>query len=156
MSASTLRLPHDVLRTRSVVIYRPNGLVNASQVFKATEKNFVPTSMSAPDLELVESTPTVSIFLATLRAYVEKALKVIHMMDAPTSTNARILKLVERVQFVQTLRGVIAATALKVLMEMPDQQDVLITTNVHVPLVDEMRNARMRSAHSGATVQKDL
>lgn len=156
MSVSTLRLQHDVLRTQSVATCQRNGLANASQVFKETEKSFVPTSMNVQDQELVESIPIASIFLETSRACVEKGSKAIHMMDAPTSMSAHILMLVDRVLFVQTLRVVIAATALKVLMEMPVQQDALITTNVHAHLVEETHNVQMKLAHSGATAQKDL
>lgn len=69
--------------------------------------------------------------------------------------SAHTLKLVDRVQYVQILRVVIAATALKVSTEMPDQQVVLTTMNVHVHLAVETHNVLTKLVRSGATVPRD-
>jgi hypothetical protein len=70
--------------------------------------------------------------------------------------NVHIPKLVDRVQHVRILRVVIAATALKDSMEMPDRLAVLITTNAQDRLVEEMLTVRMKLELSGATALKVL
>ena len=56
---------------------------------------------------------------------------------------------------VQTLRAVIAATVLKVLMVMPDLPKVVsIWTNVLGPLVAVMHSAQTQTEASNASVQK--
>lgn len=155
-SVKILQLQHDVLRTQSAVTYLPAGLASANQASKVMGKSIAQTSTNAKDLDRVESMPIATTVLETTLVCAEKASKEIHMMDVQTSTSVRITKLVDRVQYVQILRVVIAATALKVSTEMPDQQVVLITMNVPDHLAVEMRNVPMKSVHSGATAQKDL
>lgn len=111
-----------MLKTLSAVIYLPPGLANANQALKVTVKSDVQTSMSVRDQDHVESTLIVSTQQETIRVYVEKGLRGIHLMVVPTSMNVNTPMLVGQVLSVQILREVIAATALKVSMEMPDQQ----------------------------------
>lgn len=77
------------------------------------------------------------------------------MTDALMLTNVYILNLVVRKLFVQTLKAVIAATVLKVLMETPGQQDVLTTMNVPDLLVEETLIVPMKLELSDVSAQKD-
>jgi hypothetical protein len=88
------------------------------------EKNFAQTSMNARDQAPVESTLIATTILETTPVNATKVSKETPTMDVSTSTNAYIQTHVDLEHYVQTLRAVIAATALKVTTVMPDQLDV--------------------------------
>jgi hypothetical protein len=94
-----------VLKTQNVVICLHILRANASQVFRAMEKNFAPTSMNVHVPDRVESTQNVTICLEITRVCVKKGSKEIHSMDALILTSVYILKkLVDRVLFARILK----------------------------------------------------
>lgn len=96
------------------------------------------------------------IFLETILVSVKKDLKEIHMMDVVISMSVQIQMPADLERFVQILRAVIAAIALKVSMEMLVPKAVLITTNALVHHVVEMLTVQMKSVHLDALVLKAL
>lgn len=114
------------------------------------------TSTNVLDLVLVVSMLYVKISQETTLVYARKDSKVIRMMDASILMSVHIKTLVDQMQFVRISRAVIAATVPKDSMEMQDPLAVSTITNVLVHRVVEMRTARTRSAHLGASVRKVL
>jgi hypothetical protein len=118
------QLPHDALKTLNVAIFPLILHANANQVSREMEKSCAQISTSVHDQVHVESMRTVTISPEITLVSATKVSKAIHTMVVSTSTSAYTQKLVDPALYVQTLRAVIAATALKVSTAMPGRQDV--------------------------------
>jgi len=140
---------------QNAATYLPTLHANASLATKGTAKSCAQILMSVRGPDRAASTPTASTRLETTLVCASMALKVIHMMDVPTSMNvSRIL--VDRELSVRISRVVIAAIAQTDMTEMPAQQDASTTTNALARHAAAMRNVSTRLARSNASVPKEV
>lgn len=145
-----------MLKTLSAVIYLLISHASVNLAFRVMVKNFVSILTSVLDQAPAESMLIVTICQGITPVCVSKVSRAIHTMDALILMNVYILNLVARKLYVQTSKAVIAATVLKVLMEMPGQQDALTIMNVPDLLAEETLIALMKLEHSAVFALKDL
>jgi hypothetical protein len=118
------QLPHDALKTLNAAIFPHILHANANQVSREMEKSCARISTNVRDQVPVESMRIVSIFPEITLVSATMVSKATHTMVVSISTSACTQKHVDPALYVQTLRAVIAATALKVSTAMPSRQDV--------------------------------